>query len=236
MKTAMIKPNYHLAVLFIAVMAFLLCAWPISGKTALGSSNVSEIGVLENTVSKSLTALGKSIIYRSKALGNSNVPEELPSTNIPSNNNLPDSDGGGILWGAWNDYPKQVLDTPNGPQEFAVVGDRLYSQHAVARLQPSGQRFSDGIESSQNHNPTSLNPITGNPSWPSGNEPGILVSDGASLVRGRSISPNFIEDIIQNNSPVIQTNGNLNFTDGGGISVILSPDGKRVITIFENNK
>ena len=164
------------------------------------------------------------------------VPEELPSTNIPSNNNLPDSDGGGILWGAWNDYPKQVLDTPNGPQEFAVVGDRLYSQHAVARLQPSGQRFSDGIESSQNHNPTSLNPITGNPSWPSGNEPGILVSDGASLVRGRSISPNFIEDIIQNNSPVIQTNGNLNFTDGGGISVILSPDGKRVITIFENNK
>ena len=75
MKIAMIKPNYHLAVLFIAVMAFLLCAWPISGKTALGSSNVSEIGVLENTVSKSLTALGKSIAYRSRALGNSNVPE-----------------------------------------------------------------------------------------------------------------------------------------------------------------
>ena len=75
MKTAMIKPNYHLAVLFIAVMAFLLCAWPISGKTALGSSNVSEIGVLENTVSKSLTALGKSIIYRSKALGDSNETE-----------------------------------------------------------------------------------------------------------------------------------------------------------------
>ena len=74
MKTAMIKPNYHLPVLLLAVMAFLLCAWPVSGKTALGSSNVSEIGVLESTVSKSLTALGKSIAYRSRALGNSNVP------------------------------------------------------------------------------------------------------------------------------------------------------------------
>ena len=80
MKTAMIKPNYHLAVLFIVVMAFLLCAWPVSGKTALGSSNVSEIGVLENTISKSLTALGKSIVYRSRALGNSNVPEDIPNT------------------------------------------------------------------------------------------------------------------------------------------------------------
>jgi hypothetical protein len=42
--------------------------------------------------------------------------------------------GTNIVWGSWKDYPKV---TSNGNQ-YAQVGDRLYSQHAVDRMQPSG--------------------------------------------------------------------------------------------------
>ncbi|MGY0195949.1 DUF637 domain-containing protein [Leptothrix sp. BB-4] len=42
--------------------------------------------------------------------------------------------GTNIVWGSWKDYPKV---TSNGGQ-YAQVGDRLYSQHAVDRMQPSG--------------------------------------------------------------------------------------------------
>ena len=42
--------------------------------------------------------------------------------------------GTNIVWGSWKDYSKV---TSNGNQ-YAQVGDRLYSQHAVDRMQPSG--------------------------------------------------------------------------------------------------
>lgn len=48
------------------------------------------------------------------------------------------------FWGSWDDYPKIIRNGPNGPQEYAQIGDRLYSQHVVARMQPSGQRYSSG--------------------------------------------------------------------------------------------
>ncbi|MBJ7537302.1 hemagglutinin repeat-containing protein, partial [Marinomonas transparens] len=136
-----------------------------------------------------------------------------------------------VLWGNWNDYSKQVIDTPNGPQNFAVIGDRLYSEHAVARMQPSGQRYSSGHASSENHNPTSISPSTGTPSWADGIEPGINVSDGTKNLRGRSISPSYVEDIIKNNHHIKQPNGNLVY-EGGSLNVIVSPDNKRVISII----
>ncbi|MEL6478868.1 MAG: hypothetical protein AAFR17_16175 [Pseudomonadota bacterium] len=39
-----------------------------------------------------------------------------------------------LLWGSWNDYPKETI---NG-REYARIGDRYYSRHAVDRMQPSG--------------------------------------------------------------------------------------------------
>jgi len=38
------------------------------------------------------------------------------------------------LWGFWDDYPKVTV---NGT-EYADVGGRLYTQHAVERMTPSG--------------------------------------------------------------------------------------------------
>lgn len=46
-----------------------------------------------------------------------------------------------IPWGKWSDYEKVTM---NG-QEYAKVGDRLYSRHAVDRMQPSGNRYGSSI-------------------------------------------------------------------------------------------
>ncbi len=129
-------------------------------------------------------------------------------------------------WGTWNDYTKTTIDTPNGPQEFAVVGDRLYSQHAVARMQPSGQRYSSGAPRE------GIQPPLQGDTQPYVNLPGIQNFDGNQNIRGRSISPNFVEDIIKNVDPVQQANNNWNFTSGN-LQIILSPDKKRVITVLD---
>lgn len=44
--------------------------------------------------------------------------------------------GGGerLLWTSWQNYPKVA----QGGREYAQIGDRLYTQHAVDRMQPSG--------------------------------------------------------------------------------------------------
>jgi hypothetical protein len=42
----------------------------------------------------------------------------------------------GLWWGCWKDYPKVTL---NG-REYAVIGSRLYTHHAVERFLPSGRR------------------------------------------------------------------------------------------------
>lgn len=40
----------------------------------------------------------------------------------------------GLLWTSWAEYPKVTVDG----REYAQIGDRLYTHHAVDRLQPSG--------------------------------------------------------------------------------------------------
>ena len=44
------------------------------------------------------------------------------------------TNGERLLWSSWNDYPKVTV----GGREYAQIGDRLYSRHAVDRMQPSG--------------------------------------------------------------------------------------------------
>ncbi|WP_163392573.1 hypothetical protein [Enterovibrio norvegicus] len=155
------------------------------------------------------------------------VCPELFNTTISSNGNSTTDNGRArLLWGSWSDYPKQIVDTPNGPQEFAVVGERLYSQHAVARMQPSGQRYTSGPPAEG-----TAPPLTGN-LQPYVNSPGIQTFDGNQNIRGRSISPSFVEDIIQNTKALKQSNGNWNYRSGN-LQVILSPDKKRVITVLD---
>ncbi|MBI3563455.1 MAG: hypothetical protein HY080_17260 [Gammaproteobacteria bacterium] len=39
-----------------------------------------------------------------------------------------------LLWGSWKDYSKVSIEG----REYAQIGDRLYTQHSVNRMQPSG--------------------------------------------------------------------------------------------------
>ena len=108
-----------------------------------------------------------------------------------------DTDDGKIMWDSWQNYEKVEF---NG-RLYAKVGDRLYSRHAVNRMQPSGNRFGPNIYQ------------------------GI---DGPDY--GRSVAPQFVEDVIASVEPEIQNNGNLAYKSDG-IIVITNTDGA-VVTIL----
>ena len=84
-----------------------------------------------------------------------------------------------LLWTSWQNYPKVT----QGGREYAQIGDRLYSHHAVDRLQPSG-----------------------------------LGAPAGATGAGRSVSPNFVEDVLGSTKgvPVKGPNGEarLSFTSG----------------------
>ncbi|WP_201586117.1 two-partner secretion domain-containing protein [Psychrobacter jeotgali] len=143
-------------------------------------------------------------------------------TNIAKSSAVKGATKNTLPWGTWSSYPKKSFETPKGPQDFALIGDRYYSSHAVGRMQPSNQRYSSGISSEEG-----LRYNTGT----KGMEPGILNYDGREMIRGRSISPNNVEAVINNSKPIKQNNGNWKHTSGD-VEVILSPDKKRVITII----
>ena len=64
------------------------------------------------------------------------APSLYPHTLESSSKN-----GGDILWQNWQSYDKVTLND----KVYAKVGDRLYSKHAVDRMQPSGNRFGHSI-------------------------------------------------------------------------------------------
>jgi len=101
-----------------------------------------------------------------------------------------------IPWDSWQNYEK--VNT-NG-QEYAKVGDRLYSRHAVNRMQPSGNRFGPNI---------------------------YLGINGEDY--GRSVAPQFVEDVIHSVKPFVQNNGNLVYISGT-VKVVTNQQGA-VITI-----
>lgn len=84
------------------------------------------------------------------------------------------------LWDSWDNYEKVYQ---NG-QEYAKVGDRLYSQHAVERMQPSGDRYNSG---------------------------GRFTYNGTE---GRSVAPQYVEDAIKTSKPEVQENGNISHKSG----------------------
>jgi len=107
-------------------------------------------------------------------------------------------DAGKIPWNSWQNYEKV---TQNG-QTYAKVGDRLYSEHAVNRMQPSGNRF------------------------------GVNIYEGLNgKDYGRSIAPQYVEDVISSTKPVYQPRtGNYSHVLGN-VEVIVNPQGA-VVTIL----
>ncbi|MEU4789735.1 hypothetical protein AB0F95_08515 [Micromonospora tulbaghiae] len=117
-----------------------------------------------------------------------------------------------LPWTSWNNYTK--MTAANG-QEYALIGGRLYSRHAVDRMQPSWLRFN------ARPGPDEGGSVGGMPQ---------LRQTGGSYDYGRGVSPNWVEYVIRNSPGVPQDNGNLSHVLGT-LQVIVSPEG-RVVTVI----
>ena len=111
--------------------------------------------------------------------------------------------GDGLPWGRWEDYEHITAEGPNGSQEYAKIGDRLYSRHAVERMQPSGNRYGSNI---------------------------YQASSASSNNYGRSVAPAYVEYVIQNGVPTFQADGIVSYVLGT-LEVITNSDGS-VVTII----
>jgi len=101
---------------------------------------------------------------------------------------------GRLLWTSWQNYPKVTLDG----REYAEIGDRLYTQHAVDRMQPSGLGTPAGAQ-------------------------------GA----GRGVSPNFIEEVLNNSKgdPVKRPQGQPRLSHTSGSVQVITENGSVIAVI-----
>ncbi len=102
-----------------------------------------------------------------------------------------------IPWDSWRNYEKV---TQNG-QVYAKVGNRLYSEHAVDRMQPSGNRF------------------------------GPNITQGYGTDYGRSIAPQYVEDIINSTKGIFQPETGNYVHHFGTVKVVVNQQGA-VVTII----
>lgn len=108
-----------------------------------------------------------------------------------------------LPWNSWESYEKVELNN----QIYAKIGNRLYSKHAVNRMQPSGNRFGPNIYQELN-----------------------------GVDYGRSIGPQYIEDVINSSKAIFQPEtGNYVYTSGT-VKVVLNPQGAVVTVITYINK
>ncbi|MCT4565098.1 MAG: hypothetical protein N4A68_12410 [Maledivibacter sp.] len=77
------------------------------------------------------------------------------------------------LWGKWSDYEKVTIDG----REYAKIGDKYYTRHAVDRMQPSGMRYSSTTD---------------------GRVGASRIYDVETIDYGRSISPTYVDDVLKN--------------------------------------
>jgi hypothetical protein len=104
-----------------------------------------------------------------------------------------------LLWAGWDSYPKVIH---NG-KEYAKIGDRLYTEHAVSRMLPSSfGRF--------------------------------VSATGANTKEGMSMSPNFVEYVIENGTQknvILPSGVKRTIYSSGSAKVYTEQGGKIVITV-----
>lgn len=110
-----------------------------------------------------------------------------------------------LWWGFWKDYPKVSI----GGKEYAKIGERLYTEHAVTRFLPSGRRTISGF------------PVADK-------EGGGYAYDA----KARSISPSNIEHVITFGSKrfVIEKGEPRTVHTAGDLTVVTTRDNSIVVT------
>lgn len=109
-----------------------------------------------------------------------------------------------MWWGYWNDYPKVRI----GPREYAKIGNRLYTRHAVDYFQPSGRRTI-------------------------GNVPVAEGEGGGFLSNGRGVPPIYVEEAILRGATRVQFKDGVHRTvhTFGDLEVVTEDNGRIVVTI-----
>lgn len=108
-----------------------------------------------------------------------------------------------LLWTSWDKYAKK---TYRG-KEYAEVGGRLYTKHAIDRMQPSGSRGSVGKTTSDS----------------SGRQ-----ASGKNM--GRSMPPSFVEDVIKNGTrQKVIDNGVERVIHSSGTAEVVTEDNEKIV-------
>jgi hypothetical protein len=109
-----------------------------------------------------------------------------------------------LFWGTWGDYEKVRI----GTREYAMIGDRLYTRHAVDYFRPRGRRTIASVPSA----------------------PG---EGGGALSTGRNISPTNVEFTILYGSKRYEWREGIRRTvhKSSEIEVVTEQDDKIVVTI-----
>jgi hypothetical protein len=109
-----------------------------------------------------------------------------------------------LWWGYWRDYPKVKI----GDTDYAKIGDRLYTKHAVDYFLPSG-------------------------SWLTIQNVPTSRKEGGRRTDGRSIPPRFVEDAIQAGKTRIQMVKGVERTVYmyGDLEIVTEDHAKIVVTI-----
>ncbi len=125
------------------------------------------------------------------------IEEGLEQTQKINSSDIAQKGTSKIPWDSWQNYEKV---TQNG-QVYAKVGNRLYSEHAVNRMQPSGNRF------------------------------GPNITQGYGTDYGRSIAPQYVEDIINSTKGIFQPETGNYVHHFGTVKVVVNQQGA-VVTII----
>ncbi len=109
-----------------------------------------------------------------------------------------------MWWGYWKDYPKVRI----GLREYAKIGNRLYTQHAVEYLQPSGRRTI-------------------------GNVPVAEGEGGGFISKGRGVPPTYVEEAILQGATRAQVTAGVQRTVHtlGDLEVVTEDHRRIVVTI-----
>jgi hypothetical protein len=109
-----------------------------------------------------------------------------------------------MWWGYWKDYPKVRI----GTREYARIGNRLYTQHAVDYFQPSGRRTIANIPVAQGEG-------------------------GGSLSKGRGVPPRAVEETILRGAtrPQFASGAHRIVHTLGDLEVVTEDNGRIVVTV-----
>lgn len=149
-----------------------------------------------------------------------------------------------VLWSTWNDYRERgMIEKING-REYAHIGNHYYTDHVVARMQPTGARYSLDKDSVDNTSERSdgenrkdsrgriLEDTIYYPKHMIFTEKG----DSGLFEFPRGVPTGIIEDRLNEGNYTIDKDGSRIYDLGPEHYIVTSADGRIVVTIRERGK